>query len=128
MDRKSLLQCSAILGTETVKTIKGGITCELTSNRLCFAIARCLSMGTFPGRIERLQDFLVDKDPLDRAEEIELDPVDRVRELIEEVRDNFERLSNSQLLELLKGWVENPRSENCCYEELDAIAKTLGFN
>jgi len=52
----------------------------LTNNQLRSAITRCLSAGTFPNRIERLQDFLVDKDPLDKAEEIEVDPVVRVRE------------------------------------------------
>lgn len=126
--RNDLLQCSTILGTETVKLIKGGITCELTNNQLRFEIVRCLSTGTFPNRIERLQDFLVDKYPMDIPEEFEVDPVDRVRELIEEIRNNFECLSNEQMLKVLTDWVENPQSDNCCYEELDAIAETLGFN
>lgn len=103
---------------------------EAIANRVVMgkAIARCLSSGTFPNRIERLQDFLVDKYSMDIPEEIEVDPVDRVRELIEEIRNNFERLPDEQMLELLTDWVENPQSDNCCYEQLDALAETLGFD
>ncbi|BAZ08600.1 hypothetical protein NIES4071_04050 [Calothrix sp. NIES-4071] len=30
-------------------------------------------------------------------------------------------------LEILTDWIENPQ-EDCCYEELDSIAETLGFS
>ncbi len=128
MDRRSLFQCADILGVSTLKLIPGGITCELSSNQLRFEIARCLGPGTFPDRISRLENFIEswDLNQESNTNEIEIDPKDKVRKLIEAIRNNFDRLSDVQILELITNWIENPQ-DCCCYEQLDTIAETLGF-
>ncbi|KYC36407.1 hypothetical protein WA1_42635 [Scytonema hofmannii PCC 7110] len=129
MDRKALLECSQILGVETTRLIKGGIISELSNKQLRSGINRCLSQGTFPNRIERLAFFLEEWIPteLDAPDWDEIDPTEKVMELIEEVRSSFERLSDLQQLEVLTAWIENPQS-SCCCEELDLTAETLGFS
>jgi|GEM_PF-5726319 len=129
MGREALLKCSKILGIETTRLIKGGITCDLSNNQLRSGIRRCLSQGTFPNRIERLVKFLAEEwipSELDASDREDIDPAEKVMELIEDVRNSFDCLSNLQMLELLTNWVENPPG-NCCYEKLDLIAEELGF-
>jgi len=77
-------------------------------------------------KIEKLQNFLLDEYSLNILEEIKIDSVNRVRELIEEVRNSFERLTDTRTLNLVESWIENPQ-DNCCSEQLDAIAEILGF-
>ena len=130
MGREGLLKCSKILGVETTKLIKGGITCDLSNNQLRSGIRRCLSQGTFPNRIERLASFLEEEwmpSELDAFDLEDIDPTEKVMELIENVRNSFDRLSILQMLEVLTDWVENPQG-NCLYEELDLIAEKLGFS
>lgn len=129
MGRKALERCSYILGVETTRLIKGGIRSELPLNELRKGIRRCLGQGTFPSRIERLADFLEQWAPskLDEPDSEKIDPTQKVKQLIGNVRDSFNRLSNLQKLEILAGWIQNPQEE-CCYEELDSIAETLGFS
>ncbi len=130
MGREALLKCSKILGVETTRLIKGGITSDLSNNQLRSGIRRCLSQGTFPNRIERLASFLEEEwmpSELDASDLEDIDPTEKVMELIENVRNSFDRLSNLQMLELLTDWVENPQG-NCLYEELDLIAEKLGFS
>ena len=45
----------------------------------------------------------------------DVDVTEKVMELIENVRNSFDRLSNLQMLEVLTDWVENPQG-NCLYE------------
>ncbi|MBR8838613.1 MAG: hypothetical protein DSM106950_32590 [Stigonema ocellatum SAG 48.90 = DSM 106950] len=129
MGREALLKCCNILDVETTRLIKGGITCDRSNNQLRSGIRRCLSQGTFPNRIERLASFLEEEwmpSTLDASDQEEIDPAEKVMELIENVRNSFDRLSNLQMLEVLTAWVENP--QDCCYEELDLISETLGFS
>lgn len=127
--RKALLQCSKILGVETTKVIQGGIICELSNNQLRSGISRCLSQGTFPNRIEKLGYFLEDWTPteLDPPRWDEIDPIEKVRELIEDIRNSFQCLSKLQMLEVLVAWIESSQG-SCCYEELDLITENLGFS
>jgi hypothetical protein len=128
MGRKALLQCSEIIGVETTRLIKGGIRCELSNHELSARIRQQLGRGTFPNRIERLAYFLVDWKPTELdAPEREIDPAKKVMELVEAVRNRFERLSNLQKLEVLAAWIQNPQG-CCCCEELDLIAEELGFS
>lgn len=128
LGRKALLESCHILGLETTRLIKGGITCQLSCHQLRTKIRQQLGRGTFPDRIERMNSFLQDWQPteLDSVSEEEAKPEDVVRELIEDVRNALDRLNDIQLLELLAGWLQNPQG-GCCYEELDAIAEQLGF-
>jgi len=102
MDRQALFQCAGILGVSTTKLIPGGIMCELSSNQLRSEIARSLCSGTFPNRISKLQNFIEswDLNQESNTNEIEIDPRNKLRELIETIRNNFDRLSNIQILEL----------------------------
>jgi hypothetical protein len=128
MGRKALLQCAKIIGVETTRMIKGGIRCDLSNNELLSRIKQQLGQGTFPNRIERLAYFLEEWTPtkLD-APFGEIDPAKKVMELIKAVRNNFDRLSNLQKLEVLAAWIQSPQ-DCCCYEELDFIAEQLGFS
>ncbi len=128
MGRKALLQCGEIIGVDTTRLIKGGIRCELSNNELRARIKQQLGQGTFPNRIERLAYFLEEWIPTELdTPECEIDPAKKVTELIEAVRDSFDRLSNLQKLEVLAAWIQNPQ-DCCCYEELDFIAEQLGFS
>ena len=128
MGRKALHQCAEIIGIETTRLIKGGIRCDLSNNQLRARIRQQLGQGTFPNRIERLAYFLEEWIPTELdTPEWEIDPAKKVMELIEAVRDNFDRLSNLQKLKVLAAWIQNP--QDCyCYEELDFIAERLGFS
>ncbi|BDA74249.1 hypothetical protein RIVM261_090600 [Rivularia sp. IAM M-261] len=129
MGRKALLKCSYILGVETTRLIKGGIRSELPNATIRKGIRRCLGQGTFPSRIERLFYFVEEWQPskLDDPDSEDVDPTEKVKTLIENIKKNFNRLSNLQKLEILTDWIEKPQ-EDCCYEDLDAIAETLGFS
>ncbi|RUT08539.1 hypothetical protein DSM106972_017070 [Dulcicalothrix desertica PCC 7102] len=129
MGRKALLKCSYILGVETTRLIKGGIRSELANATIRSGIRRCLGQGTFPSTLERLAAFLEQWQPstLDDPDSKDVDPIEKVKTLIENVKNNFNRLSNLQKLEILTDWIEHPQ-EDCCYEELDSIAETLGFS
>jgi hypothetical protein len=128
MGREGLLECSKILGVETTKLIKGGIRSEISNNQLRSSIRRCLSQGTFSSRIERLTEFLEDWEPtqLDELDLEDINPEKKVSELIENIRNNFNLLSDLKKLEILTNWVENPQG-SYCYEELDYVAEQLGF-
>lgn len=89
LGRKALLESCRILGLETTRRMKGGITCQLSCNQLRTKIRQQLGRGTFSDRIERMNSFLEDWQltELDSVGEEESNPEDVVRELIEDVRN-----------------------------------------
>ncbi|WP_317110935.1 hypothetical protein [Chroococcidiopsis sp. SAG 2025] len=89
MGRQTLLKCCRILGVETTRLMKGGMTCQLSCKQLRSKIRQQLGRGTFRDRYERLSFFLEDWQPteLDPVVEDEPNPEDVVRELIDDVRN-----------------------------------------
>jgi len=130
MGKEALLEVCKIVGADTTRLIKGGITCQLACNQIRAKIRQRIGHGLFPDRRERLSSFLETWEPteLDPVIEDEPKPEDVVRELIQDVRNALDRLNDVQLLELISDWLQNPQGYMDCYEKLDAIAETLGFS
>lgn len=130
MGRESLLEVCRIVGADTMRKALGGITVALTSAQLRGKIEQRVGHGLFPERRERLAQFLEEWMPseLERLVFDEIDPSERVHELIEDIRNALARISNLKQLELIQDWLTNPKGDDDDYIQIDAIAEGLGFS
>lgn len=130
MGRQALLDVCNIIGADTTRLIKGGITCKLTCEQLRGRIRQQVGHGLFPDRRKRLSQFLEEWMPseLDPILDNEPNPEQQVHDLLQDVRMALAQLEDSMLFELISGWIDNPQGREADYDHIDAIAEELGFS
>ncbi len=131
LGHQELLKACNILGVDTTRKIKGGITAELNCSQLVRNIRSCIGRGTFPDRLSRFQEYLnfivIEHISLESLHACSLDREKLCIEKVKQVKLAFSLKTQQEIFEIISDWVENPQGKELDCDELDFIYQELGL-